>query len=286
LSDAYVPLIEAGGTVQVEVRGLALRRGFARLGRLRVSTGFPFGLVRTFRDMNVSGTITILPRLLAVQGELPETRARDAGPTEAAVCRGGGADDFLGLREYRAGDNPRWIHWRRSARTGQLVIRQMYAYAATGCTILVDHRLGGADRGSLNRREQAVSAAASLACQALERGLRVGLVLLAGHSAAVPVVSGRTHRMRILTELAALDGEPAGELGDLLRSLGRRALHGTRCMLCTSVGDAQTAGLEDFLRQSGMKVTTYRPGTEAFGQVFAELGRPGGQARARTGGGA
>jgi uncharacterized protein (DUF58 family) len=275
MSDAYVPVIEPRGTVQVEARALALRRGVTPLGRLRVFSAFPFGLVRTSRDMRTTGTITVLPALLEVLSELPETAAHAAGQVEAAPALGGGVDDFLGLREYRTGDNPRWIHWRRSARTGQLVIRQMFPYTTSGCVIIVDHRLSGASRNEMTRREQAVSAAASLACRSLERGLRVGLVLLAKRSAVVPAVSGRAHRMRILTELAAMDGEPAGELCDSLRSMGRGRLHASRCLLFTAMNDAQVAALEDFLGRLGMKVTTYCPGTETFGRVFSELVRPG-----------
>src|ERR1041385_9564939 len=36
-----------------------------------------------------------------------------------------GEEEYYGVREYRIGDNPRRIHWRRTAQTGQLMVRDM-----------------------------------------------------------------------------------------------------------------------------------------------------------------
>ena len=52
--------------------------------------------------------------------------------------RRGGTDEFYGVKEFRSGENPRWIHWRRSARTGSLVTKEMTRVAPPRLLILVD----------------------------------------------------------------------------------------------------------------------------------------------------
>ena len=268
VGEAYVPMIEPRSTVVIEQEGLALRRGLAHLDRVRLWSRFPFGLVRSRREVSVPGRLTVLPRLYAIRGDLWGARDGSVGASSDLVRRGSGVDDFLGLREYRPGDSLRWIHWRRSVRTGQLVVRQMYPYTSAACTIVVDHRAADRSPGAELRREQVVSAAASLACQALERGLRVGLIALARCSAAIPPVSGRDHRTRIVTELASLEGEPAGGLRETMEGLRRGSLQGSRWVLFTSLTDGQVQGLDSFLGGAGLEVRTFRPGTEVFEAVF------------------
>jgi uncharacterized protein (DUF58 family) len=95
----------------------------------RVSSGYPLGLaVRTVRRETREATL-VLPQLghlhlgrlkaLVQQRQLPPPAARGrARRTPGAQL------DFCGLREFRPGDSPRWIHWRTSARAGRLMVRE------------------------------------------------------------------------------------------------------------------------------------------------------------------
>jgi uncharacterized protein (DUF58 family) len=147
----------------------------------------------------------------------------------------------------------------------------MYPYRSSGFTIVVDHRANATLADPEEQRERAVSAAASLACHALERGLRVGLTILAGRPGSIPPVSGRIHRTKIMTELALMDGEPAGELADALGASGRRALQGLPCVLVTCHQDAQVRRLEESLVGTCGELRVFQPETEGFDAVF---GRP------------
>ena len=51
--------------------------------------------------------------------------------------RRGGSDEFYGVKEFRTGENPRWIYWRRSARTGTLVSKEMSQVAPPRLLVLV-----------------------------------------------------------------------------------------------------------------------------------------------------
>ena len=121
-----------------------------------------------------------------------------------------GADD-ASTREYRIGDDLRKIHWRSSARTGSLMVRQEERPWRTQTTVLLDlranaHELDLADRGDhgdsgqteprlTSSLEWAISAAASIATLALRTGREVGIV-------GEPGAGDRAHRFVDATAVA------------------------------------------------------------------------------------
>ena len=60
--------------------------------------------------------------------------------------RRGGQDEFYGVKEYRTGENPRHIYWRRSARTGVLVAKEMTQVSPPKLLLLVDTNVDNATR--------------------------------------------------------------------------------------------------------------------------------------------
>jgi uncharacterized protein (DUF58 family) len=81
-----------------------------------------------------------------------------------------------GVRPYQHGDALNRIHWRASARTGQLHSKTYEASSVAGATILLDfHRESYRGRGEMARAELAVTAAASLAHAIWQMGEQVGL---------------------------------------------------------------------------------------------------------------
>lgn len=118
----------------------AYRRTPQRRGReahvaFRVATRFPFGLFEKSRQIEVPGELIIYPAVHTVR--LPPPRARNIG-TGARVSIRGGSDDLLGLRAYRPGDDPRQVHWRKSAAVGDLVLREHSAEGSPDVTIELD----------------------------------------------------------------------------------------------------------------------------------------------------
>jgi len=154
-------------------------RGIHRLTGLRLSTRFPFGLLRRSLDVEAPVELLVYPALVPVA----EVDLR-AGLTELgerqnpARARSG---DFHGLRELRAGDDPRDIHWRTSARRGRAFVREFEEETGRGVLIVLPTAVNSDTAGSF---EMAVSYAASLALQLLRRQLRVGL--LAGDAFIAP----------------------------------------------------------------------------------------------------
>jgi uncharacterized protein (DUF58 family) len=102
-------------------RRTPLRRGRDVHVGFRIATRFPFGLFEKSREVTAPGELVIYPAVDPVQ--LPPAQIGRALGTAHVVGRGHG-EEFLGLRLMRAGDDPRDIHWRKTAAIGQPVMRE------------------------------------------------------------------------------------------------------------------------------------------------------------------
>jgi uncharacterized protein (DUF58 family) len=196
----YLPRLYAGEERLVAWEATFPSRGRARLPVLRVTTRFPFGLFAKSGPVALDAEIVVYPALRALPAELWR---RAQGTVFASSRRAGRGHGLHNLREYRAGDDPRLIHWRLSAKRRALVVRELEEETT------LDARLVLVGRGAreAERREQALSEAAALARALLRAGASVALV---GPGIDVPVGRGREHERRTLTALALYDPESRG----------------------------------------------------------------------------
>lgn len=199
----FIPRLKAQEALTVAVPTVAMRRGRVTLRAIKVSTGYPFELVKKVITHRVEDEVVIYPCLGRIHGELTKGREiRDLASVGASLVRSRGDDEFFGIREYRQGDNPRRIHWRRSAASGQLMIREMARTRDPQLWCIIDTLVDPQELGSAYRLELIISAAATLICDALERGLRVGLISNGDPLLVLPPGGGRRRRTRLLRELA------------------------------------------------------------------------------------
>jgi len=190
----YLDRLRAGEQRLLTWEATLPRRGRQRLPGLRVVTRFPFGLfVKTGRHL-LDEEIVVFPAV----GPIDAARRRElAGGGSRPLRRRGRGHDLYNLRDYRPGDDRRLIHWRSSARTGTLTVREMQAETALDVRLVLR---GGGSAGE--RLEAGLSEAASLAAHLLGTGATVEL---AGRGVHVPPGRGHAHRRRVLTALALYD---------------------------------------------------------------------------------
>jgi uncharacterized protein (DUF58 family) len=186
------------------------RRGIHRLTGLRLSTRFPFGLLRRSIDVESPAELLVYPALVPISDLTLRTGLAQLGEERhAARSRSG---DFHGLRESRPGDDPRDIHWRTSARRGRAFVREFEEESGRTVVVVLQTHAGSDGDGKDNQAfEAAVSYAASLALVLLRQGFRVGLS--AGANFVAPE-SGTAQTGQILRCLAIVEmssEEPASE---------------------------------------------------------------------------
>ncbi|GAA5086523.1 uncharacterized protein (DUF58 family) [Thermocatellispora tengchongensis] len=180
------------------------RRGEIPVGPLLLVRADPLGLTRRVREYGEPATLLVRPRTadLAV---LPSGRAHHLdGPTSDSAPAG--TATFHTLREYVVGDDLRHVHWRSSARTGTLMVRQLVDASLPTTTVALDTRAGA--YGSEDRFELAVDVAASVAVAAARAGFPVRV--LSGEGVLLEGAGGRGDAEAVLDRLATVT---AGERG-------------------------------------------------------------------------
>jgi uncharacterized protein (DUF58 family) len=213
----YLPRLRAGEERLIAWETTFPCRGRERLPALRVTTRFPFGLFAKSAPVVVDAEIVVYPALRAVPSEV---RRRAQGAIFASPRRAGRGHGLRNLREYRAGDDPRLIHWRLTAKRRALVVRELEEETTLDARMV----LLGTGARETERRERALSEAATLARTLLRSGAAVALL---GPGIDIPAGRGREQERRILTRLALYDPRspavpaPSDPLGARARMGGR-----------------------------------------------------------------
>lgn len=235
----YLLHAAAGATAAVVAEVIPARRGLHRFDRLRVGTSFPFGFVRRSFEDRQPDKLLVFPPVGRVDPDLVRLGRAAEHLGSAVRPRPGGQDEFYGVKEHRPGDNPRHIHWRRSARTaaaragGTLVAKEMTTVAPPRLLLLVDTWLADRTKAELARVEQAIAMAASVASAALEEDQSVGLVAWDGRWRRLEPSRGKLHRSDLLSVLAGLPANPTADTAQLLAEGAAAARGGTTAMLFT-----------------------------------------------------
>ncbi len=216
--------VEPRGVRQVTYPVRSELRGRYRIGPLSVRLTDPFGLCELARSFASSDELVITPVLFP----LPPVRlggdwtgGGDAAARSVAVS---GSDDAA-TREYRHGDDLRKVHWKSTARTGELMVRREEQPFQSRATLLLDGR-SEAHRGDGpgSSFEYAVSAVASIGVTLARAGFALSMLRDNGEAVAppgVPLTEGL-----LLDELAVVRLSSRRTLGGALEVLRSGGLGG------------------------------------------------------------
>jgi uncharacterized protein (DUF58 family) len=193
--NAFLPAVPAGKSALARAEVTFARRGVYRLHRFTLSTTFPFGLFVKERDVVFPGSVVVWPRTDRPVREARKggVQARRAGATHASAF-GGGRGDYRSLRPYRAGDDPRDVHWRSTARLAEPVVREYEREANETLWLALELRTSEVDGA-----EASIEIVAALAARSIARSERVALVT---NDTIIDPASGGAQLERILDGLA------------------------------------------------------------------------------------
>jgi uncharacterized protein (DUF58 family) len=216
-------------------------RGLYQMDRYQLVTSFPFGIVKRAITARHKETLCVFPPLAEVD-KCVLAICRSADDTgEASRPRPGGVDEFYGVREFRPGDNPRHIYWRRSARTGVLVSKDMTRVSPPRLMLLVDTHVPDSSPEKQSQVERVIAMAASLAAAALEQELAVGVCAWAGEPVWLSPLRGKQQREEALTLLARLPVNKTFQRAQLLEKSDWLNKAGATLVLLTA---ADPAGID------------------------------------------
>lgn len=155
-------------------------RGRFEIGPMSVRVSDAFGLVELGRTFRTTVPLTVTPRTVPLPSIPLGGAWTGSGDNRPRAFATGSAAD-VAVREYRRGDELRRVHWRSSARVGQLMVRREEQPWQSRATLFLDNRVSAhRGQGIASSLEAAVSAAASVAVHLTRRGFAVRLVTATG----------------------------------------------------------------------------------------------------------
>jgi uncharacterized protein (DUF58 family) len=172
--------IERGGSRTVDYPLRSDVRGKFTVGPLKLRVADAFGLVELGRSFSTTNTLVVSPKIVSLPSTaIPGSWLGD-GEGRAKVAASAGDDD-AGTRPYRDGDELRRVHWRSTARYGELMVRREEQQWRNHVVLFLDTRRSAhAGTGTSSSFEFAVSAAASIGVHLAMQGFDGQLVTDAG----------------------------------------------------------------------------------------------------------
>ncbi len=220
--------IEPGGSRQMTYQLRSDHRGKFAIGPLHVRVADAFGLVRLGSSVILPGPLLVTPAITALPWTALTGTWLGEGGTRASTAAAAGEDDVV-PRAYRDGDELRRVHWRSTARHGELMVRREEQRWRNRAVLFLDTRgCAHGGRGPASSFEYAVSACASIGIHLARESIDGGLVTDTGQVAtpgsfedALLDTLAVIRTSRVLTLTAGLAQIPPGNSGLLIAVMGQ-----------------------------------------------------------------
>jgi uncharacterized protein (DUF58 family) len=200
-------------TVRADVRGRY------PIGPLVIRLTDPFGLCELTRSFPSIDRLTVIPQVFPLPTVRLGGEYAGTGDSRARSVAVHGEDDAA-TREYRRGDDLRRVHWRSTARTGELMVRREEQPWESRATVVLDTRVfAHRGEGPTASFEWAVSATASIAMHLRQAGYKLRLVTGAG----IDIDAYEGGEMLILDTLADVKLSQSGDIALLVEQVRRRS---------------------------------------------------------------
>jgi uncharacterized protein (DUF58 family) len=186
-------------------RLVAPRRGLLSLSAVRLRCAFPLGILARYRYLQLPGQLVVYPRVGTLHRKIALACREAVEAGTMTSNRRGGNDEFYGLREYRPGDNIRAIHWRSTARTHQLMVRELTANTPPQMIVLLNLRTWRDAPDGREKVERAIELAATVACDGFLENFAVALAIPGIDTLPPAPLMGRGARSALLRRLAVVD---------------------------------------------------------------------------------
>jgi uncharacterized protein (DUF58 family) len=210
-----VSMLPAGGKQVVRYKVQCQMRGYYQIGPIILESGDLFGLHRRYRIETEPAYVLVYPKVMTLEGYELASR-RPIGDVRLTHRLFEDPTRIGGVRPYERGDPLNRIHWRATARTGELHSKVYEPSTLAGATVVLDfHRASYPRDHEPFRSELAVTTAASLANAVYELGQQIGLITNGRDTADRIRLEGWDHEAR--TRIAARKTAEMDPASDRLR---------------------------------------------------------------------
>jgi uncharacterized protein (DUF58 family) len=204
------------------------KRGFYQLGPIGLASSFPLGLAEARHQRNEGvHTLTVYPSVFPIANLALRGAPSQLHRGGYLLPEGSGAAEFSGLREYRPGDNPRYIHWPTSARMSELMVKQFEPLASACMYIALDLAQGSnVGQGKHATLEYAARIAASISRFSCYNSIRTRMIGAGTAPLEIDAASGASQYQRILDALAIVDSDGDRPYASVLEDIAMKAITG------------------------------------------------------------
>jgi uncharacterized protein (DUF58 family) len=270
-SARQITIVPARGARSWLVETPLTRRGLYDWGPVRVTATDPFGIFRRVREFRGKEQILVFPPVV----ELPHFQAPPANlPGEGRFRRRTHyvTPNAAGVRAYAPGDAFNRIHWRTTARTGELMVKTFELDPASDIWVILDlERRVHAGKGDDSTEEYAVRVAASIARHYLVANRAAGLMLFGRDLKILEPERGGQQLTRILETLATAYATGDAPLSNLLMEEQRRfGRHTTLIIISPATDDLWLTAVQSLV-QRGVRVACVLIDPSTFGSNKSPL---------------
>lgn len=205
-------IMEVGGgeTVHGESIFWPTKRGEAVFTRVKISTSFPFGMIRSSKTFNQEVHVLVQPQVFILRPSAIQAIVATGPLGRRSRRRGRGGDDYYGLREVTTNDRLGDISWKASAKRSELVCILRSKPAPPRIRVILDLTTPTdelkCEVDARGLEEQSISLCASVLTEAARQGQEIALTVLGCQTQFSPTLhSGTRHLGKLLSALAMID---------------------------------------------------------------------------------
>jgi uncharacterized protein (DUF58 family) len=264
------------------VRTTLERRGHYRIEPLQIRTGDPFGFFEAAAAVGQGITLVVYPRVDPLPlWRLPPASVEGAHAQPERTLQT--TPLATTVRPYAPGDSMNRIHWRSTARTGEIQVKEFDLEQTADAWIFLDLDAAvEAGSGDGSSTEVGIRAAASIADKALGENRAVGLTVNGHRLTVLPADRGPRQRLKILQLLAAVDADGRTSLDEALLASLPRLRRGMTAIIVTSSQDPRWIRPLAALRPRGIGAVVVSLDAGAFEPAADDHGREAQRQRARA----
>jgi uncharacterized protein (DUF58 family) len=249
------------------VRVPLARRGHFRIEPLQIRTGDPFGFFEASASVGQGVAVVVYPRIEAIPlWRLPAAyiEGSNAAPERTLQT----TPLATTVRPWAPGDSFNRIHWRATARHGEIQVKEFELEQTADAWIILDlERSIQTGRGDESTVEAAVRVAASVADKAIRDNRAVGMTVNGHRTTVLPADRGSRQHLKIMQLLAAVDGDGNAPLVETIVATAGRLRRGMTAILITPSTDATWIRPIASLRGRGIATVVVALDAPAFDRV-------------------